>query len=320
MLEGAISGFGHLAAVTTDIGEAAAFADVIMVVIPAYGHRDLARSLAPHLRSGQVIILSPGRTFGAVEFDHALRLSGCTADVTLAETQTLIYAARTVSPGRVRVQQLKNTVTMATLPAWRTEQVLDWMGGFLPQLVPAPHVLQTGMENFGAILHPASTLLNLARIETGEAFDFYHEGITPAVAAVMEAVDAERREIAGTLGLKVISARHWLKETYGCRGHDLFQAIRNNRAYTGLLAPAGVGTRYLHEDVPTGLVPLASLGEFLEVPTPVTNSLINLASLATGADFHRTGRTLDRVGLGNLTLAQIYAHVLEGRSDACRVS
>ena len=38
-----------------------------MVVVPSSAHADLAAAMAPHLRDGQVIILHPGRTCGAIE-------------------------------------------------------------------------------------------------------------------------------------------------------------------------------------------------------------------------------------------------------------
>src|SRR5690606_40412357 len=61
-LTGAVSGFGKLRLVTSDIGEALADASLVMVCVPAFAHRDVARLAAPHLRNGQIIVLNPGRT------------------------------------------------------------------------------------------------------------------------------------------------------------------------------------------------------------------------------------------------------------------
>ncbi len=44
---------GRLATVTSDMAEALDDTDVIMVVLPASGHREIARRCAPHLRNGQ---------------------------------------------------------------------------------------------------------------------------------------------------------------------------------------------------------------------------------------------------------------------------
>ncbi len=87
-------GFARLRAVTSDYAEALADAEVIMVVTPSSAHRDVAKSCAPYLKDGQIVVLNPGRTCGAIEFTQVLRDSGCTADVTVAEAGTFIYASR----------------------------------------------------------------------------------------------------------------------------------------------------------------------------------------------------------------------------------
>ncbi|MDZ7837274.1 MAG: hypothetical protein U5N58_04580 [Actinomycetota bacterium] len=43
-------------------------ADVIMVVVPANAHASIAQRCAPYLEDGQIVVLNPGRTCGALEF------------------------------------------------------------------------------------------------------------------------------------------------------------------------------------------------------------------------------------------------------------
>ena len=78
-LSGAVEGFGPISIATTDIAEAINGIDVLMVVVPANGHRFMAEKVAPHLRDGQIIVLNPGRTGGALEFRHVLKQNGVTA-------------------------------------------------------------------------------------------------------------------------------------------------------------------------------------------------------------------------------------------------
>jgi len=47
--EGGPHGFGNIGLVTSDIGEAIAHAQVIMVVLPSSAHADIARAAAPFL-------------------------------------------------------------------------------------------------------------------------------------------------------------------------------------------------------------------------------------------------------------------------------
>ncbi|GAH76920.1 unnamed protein product, partial [marine sediment metagenome] len=58
--------------VTNDIKLALEGAELIMIVTPANAHAKIAKDCAPHLKGNQVVILNPGRTGGALEFDKVL--------------------------------------------------------------------------------------------------------------------------------------------------------------------------------------------------------------------------------------------------------
>ena len=60
-------GFATLNIVTTNIEEAIKGREVLMVVVPANGHRFIAEQLAPFLVDNQMVVLNPGRTGGALE-------------------------------------------------------------------------------------------------------------------------------------------------------------------------------------------------------------------------------------------------------------
>ena len=70
--DGGPHGFGELVLATSDIAEALENADVIMAVLPSTAHADIARAAAPHMRDGQIIVMNPGRTGGALEFAQIL--------------------------------------------------------------------------------------------------------------------------------------------------------------------------------------------------------------------------------------------------------
>ena len=84
---------------------------------------------------------------------------------------------------------------------------------------------------------------------------------------------------------------------YGVREKDFYTTFQRIRSYQGILAPKKMNVRYISEDVPTGLVPLASIGKYLGVPTPAMDALINLASTLLGTDYRKTGRTVEKIGL-----------------------
>jgi opine dehydrogenase len=306
-------GFARIDHVTTDICEAVDGVDLVMVVIPANGHAFIAEKCAPYLQENQIVVLHPGRTGGALEFRHVFQTCGGNPKVIVAEAQTLIYACRCNNPGQVTIYGIKNSVPVAAIPAHRTPEVVRRLRVAYPQFVPGDNVMKTSLDNIGAVFHPAITVLNAARIEsTHGEFDYYTEGVTPAVARVLEAIDNERVAVAEALGFHAMTAREWLYVAYDAVGPDLYTAMMANSGYAGIRAPLTIYNRYITEDVPMSLVPIASLGQMLGVPTPTICEIIHLASLMHACDYWKEGRTVERLGLSGLTLEQIRHLVLEG--------
>lgn len=306
-------GFATLERVTTDAGEAVEGADLVMVVVPADGHSTIAEQCAPHLTASQAVVLHPGRTGGALEFRHVLQSHGGCVDTVVAEAQTLIYAARCNNPGQATIYGVKSSVPVAAIPAHRTPEVVRKLRTAYPQFVPGDNVMKTSLDNIGAIFHPAITVLNAARIEaTRGEFDYYTEGVTPSTARILETMDAERVSVAEEMGFRAMSAREWLYVAYSAAGPDLFTAMMANPGYNGIRAPHTIHHRYITEDVPMSLVPIASLGELLGVPTPTIREIVHLAGLLHGCDYWQTGRTVKNLGLEGMTVGQIRHLVLEG--------
>lgn len=315
-LEGAVSGFGPVQA-EPELARALEGADLVLIAVPASAHRDLAHRCAPLLRDGQAVLLMPGRTAGAIEFMAVLRGAGCKARVTVGEAQTFIYASRKSGENRAAIHGIKQRVLASAIPAGRTGDLLRMIRPAFPQFLRARSVWKTSLDNIGAIFHPAPALLNAARIEsTGGAFRHYLDGITPSVAALLEQMDLERLAVAAALGVRAVSARDWLAEVYGVEEANLYDAIQATPAYRGVGAPASMETRYIWEDVPTGLVPLADLGRLMGIPTPTINMVIDLACTLCGHDFRRTGRTLERLGLAGWSREQLSRLVREGEVNA----
>ncbi len=314
--DGGPRGFGRLACVTSDMGEALAEATVAMVVTPSTAHADIARAAAPHLHDGQTVVLHPGRTGGTFEFSKVLRDKGCHADVTVAEAETLMYAARSDGPAQARIFAIKEAVPLAALPATRTGRVLGALAEAYPQFIDGVSVLHTGLNNMGAIFHPALTLLNAGRIEsTHGEFQFYLEGATPSVARVLEALDRERVTVAAALGIRARSSLEWLKMAYDASGESLHEAIHNQPGYRGIKAPATLNHRYIFEEVPMSLVPIAALGQRYGVSVQCVDSIIRLACIIHQTDFWRRGRTLDRLGIEQLSVSELTRYAMDGTRD-----
>jgi len=304
--DGGPHGFGRLACATSDMQVALDGAEVIMVVVPSSAHTDIARAAAPYLQDGQIVILHPGRTCGAIEFAKVLAESGCKADVTISEAETFIYASRSDGPAQARIFRIKEAVPLAALPATRNQLVLDAIHPAYPQYIDGVNVLHTGLNNMGAIFHPTLTLLNAGWIESTHGdFQFYIDGVTPSTSRVLEVLDRERVTVASALGIRVRTAMEWLQMAYNTTGSDLNEAIHNQPGYYGIRAPSTLNHRYIFEDVPMSLVPIASLGQRYGVSVRGMDSIIRLACFVHRTDYWRRGRTLERLGIAHLSVSEL---------------
>ncbi len=314
--EGGPHGFGELNLVTSDMKEAVEEADVMMVVVPSSAHADVARHSAPYLRDGQIVVLHPGRTCGALEFAKVIRDSGSKADVTVAEAETFIYASRSDGPAQARIFRIKDAVPLAALPAHRTAQVLEIINNAYPQFIDGINVLHTGLNNMGAIFLPALTLLNAGWIESTHGdFQFYIDGVTPSVARLLEVLDRERVTVASALGIRAQTAMDWLEMAYTTSGEDLHEAIHNQLGYYGIKAPNTLNHRYIFEDVPMSLVPIASMAQRYGVSVRGMESIIRMACIIHRTDYWRRGRTLRKLGIDRLSVTEFTNYVTEGHRE-----
>jgi len=312
--------FGKLNTISSDIEEVIRDRDVIMVAVPASGHKYIARETAPHLKDGQTILLNPGRCFGAIEFHKIINdyyKGQSPPDITIAEAQTFIYTSRRTKPRSVRIFGVKNSIDVAAIPSYKTKDVVNLVGDAYPQFTPIDNVLKTSLGNLGGVFHVPITILNATKIDKRHNFEYYIEGVTEHTASIIEDLDKERLAIAKTIGVEVISARKWLYQTYGSEGADLYEAIQNTHAYKGIESPASINHRYIWEDVPTGLVPLSSLGKKLGIPTPMIDSFIYQATSALrkdlNMDFFEGGRTMEKLGLADMSIDEIKKFVETGK-------
>lgn len=292
--------------VTADLAEAIHGVDLIMVVTPSFTHKMIAEACYSALSDGQIVVLNPGRTGGAVEFLSAIRAKGCTADVTIAEAQTLVYSCRKTGPSSVEIFGVKKELTLGAFPANRTQKVLEVLNPLYPQFVAAKNCLETSLSNIGALFHPAPVLLNIGRIETDpDGFLYYWEGISPSTAVLINGIDAERQAVAEAYGVEIISAEEWMRQSYETSGETLHELIQHNKAYGGIKAPSTIEARYVTEDVPMSLVPISELGKIAGVSTPNIDAVIQLTSTIYRRDFRAQGRNAKNLGLDGMIKEEV---------------
>ena len=316
-VEGERGGFAAVELATSDLRAAVDGADAIIIVTGGNAQAAVARSLALLLRDGQIILLVQGNTGGSLIVRRALDAAGCHADVAVAEMDNYPYSCRRLAPARIRPIVAKRWLQIAAFPGNRIAAVHQRLSPLFPQAVAAPNALYTGFTNANAMLHVANCVANAARIESGDIYKFYAEGVTPAVARLYEAINAERVAVAAALGASVPSLEEWFDRVYGVREASLVETCQrltynSDGPYQATGTPSSLEHKFITEDVPTGLIPMVALGAAAGVPTPAIDALVAIVRNMTGKDFAADARTLARLGLSGMSAAEIRRVMDEG--------
>ncbi len=308
------SGFATPLRMTTDLAEAVTDVDLIFWTIPANGHELHVRRIAPHLKKGQTLILTPGAAGGAFFVANSLKQLQAEG-ILVGETCTLPCGCRLTSPFHVEIYDVAKDILFAMLPDAETERIWNRIKPIFPHFIRGETVLDTSLNYMNMLFHPVGMVLNAGWIEHRKGdFAYYYDGISPAVAAVLEETDRERLDIQRALGLPPVSFVEWfLRRGKGCTKESVYAAIHTSVPNRNFRAPENLEHRFLLEDVPFGLVPLSQFGRLAGVPTPVIDSLILLASKLCRRDFYREGRSLEQMGLAEMTLSQVRRYAAEGR-------
>ncbi len=300
---------------SADIAEVLAGADLVVMPVPANSHEDIARAMAPHLRSGQVVFLAPG-TFGSFLIDKIVRQSGNDAQVSYAETGTLPYLARTHGPDSVAITIRAVRLPTGVYPLRREAHAVQVIQQAYPSVHACGDALSGALMNAGPIIHPPLILLNAAPLQHFERWDIHHEGTTPAVRSVTSALDAERMALREALG-------------YGAPHYPLADHYNSDRWMYGdahqRLTDSGDWResidlhthRYMTEDVLLGLAFLASVARKLGLNVPVTSGLLAIAGAivgrpALGQALDASERSLEALGLAQMSIKELQQVLVQG--------
>lgn len=291
---------------TDDPAEALEGSDVVVCSDPAVTQKKRARLLAPHLRPEQIVMLSPG-SLGSLVFARTVREEGGPDDLTFAEPGTLPYLARKTASATVNISGTAVHLPIGVYPADRSDEALKQLRLLYPTAHAVENALSVFLLNVGPVIHSVLVLLNTGPIEHLDSWDIHHEGSSPSVIKLILALDDERIALREYLGFRSHhypirdhyepgEDREWM---YGRRGrNDLVQSgdWQEKLSYEH---------RYIQEDVRTNLTLLSSVGRLCGVPTPIADSILILVGRIVGQDFRETGRTLESVGLGGRSVAEV---------------
>jgi opine dehydrogenase len=310
---GAVRGHAALARVSCEAAEIIPQAQVVMTAIPAYCHELFIKRCLPYLKDGQVLVFNTGY-YAALRFRETLKKAG-RAGVLLAETMILPYTSRVTGPAQVHVDGKKRELTVAALPASRTDELLAMLTGAYPGFKAAGSVLETSLNNLNLMGHVPITLLNRARVERSTRFVIsVRDAVSPSVARLMEAVSLERVALGKALGVEVMSILQILEMWgYAARCGTVYEAFQSSAQFSTFeYQYVGGSNQYLTEDLSFGLVPTASLAGQVGVQMPITRGLVDIFGTIDRTNYWKEGVKVEELGLSGSSASDIVRLVKQG--------
>ena len=166
------------------IDDAVAEADAILIATPAIAHATVRAACWPGgLRPEQLVVLIPGRWFGAIDVARSLRRFGAPALPTIVELAASPYRVESSQPGALTITAVSAEVPAAALPNRGTERAIARLRTILPMLTPARGVLETTFADLSGVIDAPRALVRDPE-------------------SVVREIDDERRRVAFAYGVR----------------------------------------------------------------------------------------------------------------------
>lgn len=286
--------------IATDCSEAIAEADVVMIALPAYGHKMVIDAAVLHLREGTPVIISSHSSFGALYLSR--KLKDRKVRLPIIVWGTTLVTGRQRGPTEIHVATVREKLDVATLPFDAADEGFELCTKlFGDRFVKRDGLLAIALSNLNPQNHLGIALLNLTRMEKGEQWS-QGGNVTPAVGRFIEALDVERLAIAAHFGIAVRTVGEHFSLSYHVpisSVSDMNQEM--DRKGLGGFGPTTIESRYILEDVPFGLLPTVFLGQISGKQAVLHQSGISILSAAYGRDLKADNDILPALGIETMT-------------------
>lgn len=299
--------------VTSVLDTAVAEADALFVTGPVFKLRTYGMVLAPHLSGDQLLVVLPACTFGGLEVEWWLEVGGWTGTSTLVEMTGLPFDI--YPEGSTLHLERGRPALVGVRPAHRGPAV-EWLTDILSDLVLVPTLLHASFADASGLVEVPALLLGGPAAGEGEtllpagavplAAPGFASLLGPRTETLIDSLAAERRAVAGHFGVRDLpSTQAWIQSVAGG------DAPSDTRRVPG---PAGAEAA-VREGVLGSLVPLISAARLAGVPVPTTQSVVQTAAAALGADLASAGRTLEGIGFARAGTEAVRRAVGVGGAD-----
>ncbi|KQY16794.1 NAD/NADP octopine/nopaline dehydrogenase [Rhizobium sp. Root73] len=301
--DGAIKGTFH-PAVAASAAKLVAGADVLVVALPAYGHKTVLDAIAPYVASQQTVVFSSHASFGALYLSRLLAARGVVA--TIVAWGTTAVTGRQQGPTSVNVNTVRKQVDLATVPAARSAAGLAVCKElFGDRFLDRGSLMAIALSNLNPQNHMGIALGNMTRMERGESWS-QGQNVTPNVGRLLEDLDQERIAIATKLGLDVRNIFQHFHLSFHVPISSISRMNQEmHEAGNGGSGPATADSRYVTEDVPFGLVMTAKIGRLAGYPAELHEAGVRIFSAMYGRDFTAENDLLSALELDAMSLEEL---------------
>lgn len=301
--------------------------DVILIALPANGHKQIFDEIAPFLNKNQEIIISSHTSLGALYLSQ--KILQCQGNNANKEVPPITAWGTTVCTARistkddddrqgVRINTVRKSVDLCTIPSEEFyETSLTLCQQLFPKIEFRPRngLLAISLSNVNPQNHLGIALGNMSRMEKGEQwYQLFH--ITPNIGRFLEALDQERLEIAKALKVTPVKT---IYEHFSNSFHvsmDKSISEMNQEIYASgrdVYGPNTADSRYVTEDVPYGLALTVVLGQLVDRPAMLHQAGILILSSMYGRDFLKENDLLNALALNQYNLEELKMAAYTGR-------
>jgi opine dehydrogenase len=291
--------------------------DVLIVALPANGHKQVFDALALHLSSSSIspseptkhIIISSHASLGALYLSQLLHRFG-NRHHTITSWGTTVCTARRTSGQTVDIKTIRTSVDTCCIPEDESSSSLAVCNRLFPDIDfrTREGLLAISLSNLNPQNHLAISMGNISRMDKGEEW-YQFQNITPTIGGFLEGLDKERLDIATVLGLEVKT----VYEHFSLSFHvpipesgsisEMCQEI--NRRGNDVYGPNVADSRYITEDVPFGLTLIVALGKLVGRPAVLHESGLLICNAMYGRNFAAENDLLQAISMDNTSLKDL---------------
>lgn len=346
-------GTAYVSLATDDLAEAVKGAGIIIVATVAIAHEDIFRQLIPLLEDGQVIHILPDNCGTLIFRKLMRGMKSTAKVIVgswyTAPYGIRVVKRGGVVTNECKVEDRITTIRGCALPAKDNEAfmasayyipafgaIIDAEGEvtisrkgeeFHHGFVTGNTVLDIILSNVNPVIHVPGTVLAVSTMQNFDTvlgqemknYSLYGFGACPAIAEVQAKFWDEEKALAKAMdiGLCTVNYEDFFSRTtmYGKEYMGPDFAVPYEEKYENFFGdgPFDLENRYITEDVPVGCWLMSQLGKKFNVPTPIIDSMILLASTMLKRDLAKGSKyTLDYLEIGHMDLEQLHKYLNEG--------